>query len=557
MEVWEIEIESDGAWLPARVTVGERLLAIVRPVDTLPAVTETDATEICAGRRDLPRDGWTVVAYSATTGPVNQPGLLGRKGLVFEEFVDVPAPAEGEESIVRTLVEVVGGQYDLVVSAAAQKTVYWNGREVGRGDGYSRTARVTAHTVNLLEYRTGPYDAPGPQSLDAVTTIRSAFQLVEPGGFGERPEFMTSGFGFAPTTPVTYSATVSVPAGATSARVIVGAACGVDVLVDGAVVARQEKVEYYEAAWSANPMFFEHDLRAQLGEGEHSISIVSDSRNQHDVVFVDLVVDTPSGWVVLVSGAGWEVSSGDQTSTSQEHRGHRGELLASHAAVRTHPLREAEWLNGPVVIGATAAPLHARISLQSERQTVRALLPAGTSRVAIPATALSDVTLTGREVLVRGNEVVVDHPLDTPQTLEFVTESGCRGGALQGPLRVTMEPAPIELRDWQETGLGSWSGGIAYSTTLDVGHELRERVLHLGSVRGSVSVTIDGEHVGSRFCAPWSIPIGRRSGRVDIAVTVFGTLAPFLHASTTTTWTFPSQLGSGLFGPVTLSTCQV
>lgn len=122
------------------------------------------------------------------------------------------------------------------------------------------------------------------------------------------------------------------------------------------------------------------------------------------------------------------------------------------------------------------------------------------------------------------NDVIFDHPLDAPGTLEFVTDSGCRGGALNGPLLVKVEPAPIELNDWRKVGLASWSGGIEYSTTLELGQTPLERVLNLAAVRGSVSVAIDGERVGSRFCGPWSIPIGLRSGRIDIAVTVFGDL---------------------------------
>ena len=147
-----------------------------------------------------------------------------------------------------------------------------------------------------------------------------------------------------------------------------------------------------------------------------------------------------------------------------------------------------------------------------------------------------------------------DHPLEAPTTLEFVTDSGRQGGALTGPLVLEIETAPITLQDWSEIGLGSWSGGIEYSTIIDLDDTPADRVLDLGAVRGSVSVAIDGEPVGSRFCGPWTVALGPRSGRIEVSVTVFNTLAPFLHASTPTTWTFPSQFASGLFGPVAIST---
>jgi hypothetical protein len=73
----------------------------------------------------------------------------------------------------------------------------------------------------------------------------------------------------------------------------------------------------------------------------------------------------------------------------------------------------------------------------------------------------------------------------------------------------------------------------------------------LGRVRGSVEVAIDGRPIGEAFCAPYRIPLEDVTGTVEIAVTVRNTLAPYLDEATPTTWVFPSQLGSGLFGPVT------
>jgi hypothetical protein len=41
---------------------------------------------------------------------------------------------------------------------------------------------------------------------------------------------------------------------------------------------------------------------------------------------------------------------------------------------------------------------------------------------------------------------------------------------------------------------------------------------------------------------------------MEVEVTVYNTLGPFLDESTPTTWVYPSQLESGIFGPVLL--CQ-
>jgi hypothetical protein len=72
-------------------------------------------------------------------------------------------------------------------------------------------------------------------------------------------------------------------------------------------------------------------------------------------------------------------------------------------------------------------------------------------------------------------------------------------------------------------------------------------------VRGSVEVRVDGEPLGEAFCAPYRFALRGTSGRtVRLEVTVHNTLAPYLAEATPTAWAFPSQLPSGLLGPVTL-----
>ena len=112
--------------------------------------------------------------------------------------------------------------------------------------------------------------------------------------------------------------------------------------------------------------------------------------------------------------------------------------------------------------------------------------------------------------------------------------------------------APIRIGDWRDIGLGSWSGGVAYSRRLAGGND--RTLLDLGRVRGSVRVNVDGRTVGEAFCQPYRFDL---TGLLDpagseVEVTVFNTLAPYLEQASPTPWTFPSQLHSGLLGPVSL-----
>lgn len=544
LQIWTMEW-AEGApanWSPSRATFGER-------VRTLPAasapLTPAEAEDVLAGQRPLADDAWATHVYSRSRGVEKDTGMLGNKGLVAEEFVKVEEPRPGAAASVRALVRSDRtGQADLVVACGAAKRVWWNGAEATAGDGYASVSPVQVRDVNVLEYHLGESEnAPSRSLTGAPAVLGSFFTLVEPGGFGARPEFMRTGDGS------TYQASFDVPGTVRGARLVVGAATALTVLLDGAVVARQEKVEYYESSWGATPMFFAHDL-PRLGSGTHTLQIVTDSADARDVVYADLVVEHDQGVSVLVSGAGWTTGSG----VSAEHRGHWKELANAHAAARTHPLRASEWLGGTPVVGSPADDVRATDSVIPAVQWFRTLLPAGAVAVQLPLRTEAVLTVDGLVREPEGGEIRWDTPLQRPAELLVRTSPTLeRGGSVwDGPLRVETVPAPVALGDWRDIGLRAWSGAVTYRRTAEIPPGA---VLDLGRVRGSVEVTIDGRPIGEAFCAPYRIPLPDVTGTAEIAVTVRNTLAPYLDEATPTTWVFPSQLGSGLFGPVTL-TCE-
>jgi hypothetical protein len=93
---------------------------------------------------------------------------------------------------------------------------------------------------------------------------------------------------------------------------------------------------------------------------------------------------------------------------------------------------------------------------------------------------------------------------------------------------------------------------VCYRRTVGIPDGARDVVIDLGQVRGTAQVSVDGRKVAELFCAPWRVPLEDISGQVTIEILVHNTLAPYLDEATPTTWTFPSQLRSGLMGPVSL-----
>ncbi len=185
------------------------------------------------------------------------------------------------------------------------------------------------HRVSRLRPRGDRPDPPRPRiragdaqdrpmliSGAADTPLGSYFCLSRPDAFGPRPQFMCLPEDVRPSGGVTYRGRLNAVG---QAVLVVGAAVGVTVLLDGAVVARQEKVEYYESDWGAVPMFFRHQLA--LGDGEHVLEVVADAVDPREAVFVDCVADAANH---LVSGAGWEAETGEWRGRTDEHVGRWG-----------------------------------------------------------------------------------------------------------------------------------------------------------------------------------------------------------------------------------------
>jgi hypothetical protein len=187
-------------------------------------------------------------------------------------------------------------------------------------------------------------------------------------------------------------------------------------------------------------------------------------------------------------------------------------------------------------------------------------LPVGTARVRLPVRGTATVRLADRQLPCEDGQMVLDPPLTSPSELLVRVEGAglARGGAAwDGPVEVDVAPGPIPLGDWATTlGLTTWSGGLEYRSRVRLTAEQASAraELRLGELRGSVEVLVNGRSAALLFCRPWSADMTGllAEGENDIVVRVYNTLAPYLHAVSPTRFVFPSQLVSGLRGPVEL-----
>ncbi len=303
-------------------------------------------------------------------------------------------------------------------------------------------------------------------------------------------------------------------------------------------------------------MYFKHDVTRLLGAGDHVIAVRLESADTADLIFVDLVAQTKAGPVVAVSGPGWTCTTAGVSAPSRVRPEQWNAIETMHAVQRPHPLRRAAWLRGMTRIETLSLEFDTAGDAEARPRRLRTRLPSGTARLRVPLRVPAEITIDGAALTPDPDGwIALAEPLPAPATLDVITEPVAflpGASVLDGPIEVEHRPAPIALGDWRELGLGDFSGAVRYRRTLESGTG-KPRTLDLGDLRGSVDVLLDGEPVGSAFCAPFRFTLPPTDGPAELEIVVYNTLGPYLHASTPTTWVFPTQLSSGLYGPVTLS----
>ena len=516
-------------------------------------------------------------SYSDSRGiekDITMRGLLGAKGRVPDGFVLATAAYGSEHSRYRTFVRLPEtGSHELVLGATAAKRVWVD--DVLVHDDVDASAApflvripVTATSPLLcLEYELGAAEGNGTfLSPPKPEHQPSFFAFTHPGHWPAYPEYVRprDRSGTPAAGRVTFSRTIEVPEDVQRARVVVGAACAVEVLIDGRSAGRQEMAQWYETDWGASPQHFVHDLTALLTSGAHRVEIRLEAPTSDVVLFVDLVLELADGTVIaVVSDDSWQVDIGSGPPTSSvPTRRSWGENANLHLASRPHPLAGAQWLTGAPQIGQDALRVDTTDSLEERTQWLRFRLPAGSRAVDIPTRLQLSATLDGGSVplvpTAAGYRIDLPEATRAPAELVLISQPTAfgRGGAgLDGPLELSLEPSQTQLLPWSEIGLDWLSGGVAYTRQVDLAEQPTEAVLHLGSVRGHVRLVVNGTRAADLFCTPWSWDIAShlQAGTNTLEVQVFNTLGPYLDDVTPTRWVFPSQKRDGLFGPVTLT----
>ncbi|WP_327233866.1 hypothetical protein OG349_07585 [Streptomyces sp. NBC_01317] len=508
----------------------------------------------------------TPLVWSDTLGIHKDPihrAELGPKGHVPEEFLHLGPTAAG--TTVRVEAELrLDSAFDghLAVGAAAAKSARLDGRTVALDDeGHLAVGRVRVQPgPHLLELTLTP---------DQETDLRAHIALIRDPSRYRRPEWIG-----ADTDRNGVGTTITLTAVPTRATIQIASHGSCVLRVNGQVVGRQGGFDPYTA--HTVPRVRRHDIAPTLRVGDNTI--VVESTAAASPVLVDAILDHGDGRITgLHSDASWwsERAAGARVPVVVR-REQSGDPAALCLRRRPHPLPGAAWLD-PEADDGTVVPL--RFAVPGERAAVEWLwceLPSAAMKLTV------DVHTTGTRAFVDGREcpaaegepaadgvrtLTVDltqqfppAPSSGPRTLalRLETHPGHRGGAaLAGPVRCVVGPGLIRTGDWETRGLAEYSGGVRYTreVTLPADSATTGRmILDLGRVRGTAEVRIDGTPAGVRICSPYEfdVPDLTAPGPHTIEITVYGTLAPHLDATSPTHFVFPGQRVTGLLGPVRL-----
>jgi hypothetical protein len=465
------------------------------------------------------------LSYSTSRGIHKDPihrETLGPKGHVPEEFAAFGPTRAGRAARLRTdLIVAADAQGWLAVGAAAAKQGTLDGEPLAFDDhGYLAFAPVRlAVGRHRLDLSLTPDEDIDLRAYVAVVGDRTRFT---------RPEWIQAG-------PHTVLST-EVEAGPAVVQVAARHRCLVR--LNGVEIGRQGGFEPY--AEQETPRVRRYQL---AGPGTLSVEL--------------------SGGAVLVDGA---VRSGRHWSATRDgvpvptavRRRQYGDPAALHLPRRPHPLPGTDWLEDEPA-DDTVLPVVLADPDQAPVQWLSFVVPPGATSLALAAYGEVVVHVDGVAVADgAGDPVALTVDLDGQDpgprecTLRVVTRPGYSHGAiLAGPVTFEVGPGTIALGDWQEVGLPEYSGGVRYRRRFPA---VRGSIVDLGRVRGTAEVTLNGESLGVRVCAPYTFEVGDalRAGGNELEVLVYNTLAPYLDAVSPTSFVFPGQKVSGLFGPVRL-----
>ncbi|MEV0840500.1 hypothetical protein AB0I55_13205 [Actinocatenispora sera] len=531
-------------WRLAHRAAGPQVTPDALPTDGWMEVVATfgrygSAAGPCDTAEELAGAEWRPAVYSLSRGIPNDPrhhATLGPKGYVPEEFVQLDAVRAGQWVALRTGFRLGSGELEaglwLAVGAPGERRIGLDGGVLpAAGDGYL--------TVQPIAVGAGHHELTVAVRSDVDGAVRLWWALTRDPDELRRPEWLV------PTrSPARIGHRFTLPGRPRRAVLQIGTEGAAEIRLNGDRIGRHGGFDPYAQNRAVRVRPFDLTDRLLAGENELLVEFVDPAGA---ALWVDGVIETDAGRVDLVSAPDWTIGA---------PRVRREQWLDPRTGClwpRPHPLPDAGWLDGRprgAVLPVTPAESAAEAP---GTQWLRWLLPPGAERMTVPVRGSARLWLDGTEWPVRAGAVDVP-PHAREAVLAVSTADGVGGAALTGPIGYRTGTGEIDLGDWADAGLGSYSGAVRYAHTFTWSGPDGPTWLDLGEVRGTAEVRLNGAPVGELLLSPYRLRVDRwlRAGENRLEIVVRNTLAPYLADTTPTAGVFAGQRRSGLFGPVRL-----
>jgi len=414
--------------------------------------------------------------------------------------------------------------------------------------------------------------------------VRAHFAFVTEPAEYVRPEWVQVR-GTEKDTLLTYTKRVTVPfrPGWAIMHVATGEPCRVR--VNGVEVGVQGGFDPYPDL--DRPHIQRYNLLKALREGENLVELEVTDLGVSGRLLVDALIESDGSRITLMSDDTWQVTrNGRPTELSVQRKPWLDlnssqvqwlDLSSLQVWRRPHPLPTTSWLENASPLACSSDRVGTVLSLvpdvseeHGRIEWLRFVVPPGAVRMhlrlrgsaavyldGVEQQTVADADVTGVTIM----QVNLSHPtaLRRVCALRVETRPGYRtGGILDAPVRFEMATGVMKVGSWEEQGLVGYSGGVRYRQTLVCDNADRAAVrtlLDLGRVRGTAEVHVNGEAVGVRIWSPYTFDVTNhlRPGENELQVWVYNTLGPYMEAVSPTSFVFPGQTVSGLFGPVTIT----
>jgi len=454
------------------------------------------------------------VVYSTIFGDLATRTWAGRMGHVPRRFLNLGAREQGAGAWARTtVVAPCDGRYWIRTESNARIQGWINDCEIEwTGGPEEQTAWIDLREGgNLLKLRATARENGGIRiGVEINAEARAALPKWI---YANSPN---------PQTALTRQITIDQGDEVQSMRIVFAARGRVALYINGSKVTEhgdfnpyiRQGQEEVDVTALCRPGMNELCLKLPEGEGE---------------AFLDGIVETKEGEKVsFCSGIDWQDEQGNEARILHSAVLQFAETETLWIAERPHPLADVGWLMPGSVPASKPLPFVADPARIGHPVWLRFPLPVGSRALEVEAVGTTTLWIDGEEVAIKQSraEFAPQHAGAVAAIRVETAEPYLEADVLRLPVKIETVPHEGNLGDWRTAlSLPHHSGAVDYESVLET-DGVSEATLHLGHVRGTAEVWIDGRPLGVRLWTPYSFDLGNllRPGKHRLRIRITNTL---------------------------------